>query len=92
MVVSYWQNGTYKFIFRHLLVKLYQRFARGARSYLLPALKKLRDAGFICRSLFSVNNAIPMRDFKRILYWVGGLGVLFGLVAGWFLVLKPFID
>lgn len=62
-------------------------------SYLLLAPEEVKREirGFICRSLFSVNNAIPMRDFKRILYWVGGLGVLFGLVAGWFLVLKPFI-
>jgi hypothetical protein len=32
-----------------------------------------------------------MEDFKRILNWVGSLGIAFGLVAGWFLVLKPFL-
>ena len=62
-------------------------------SYLMLAPEEIkRDMrGFICRSLFNVNNAIPMRDFNRILYWVGGLGVLLGLVAGWILVLKPFL-
>ena len=63
-------------------------------SYVLLASDEVKREmrGFICRSLFNVNNAIPMRDFSRILYWVGGLGVLFGLVAGWFLVLKPFFE
>ncbi len=62
-------------------------------SYIMLAPEEIkRDMrGFICRSLFNVNNAIPMRDFNRILYWVGGLGVLLGLVAGWILVLKPFL-
>lgn len=62
-------------------------------SYIMLAPKEIkRDMrGFICRSLFNVNNAIPMRDFNRILYGVGGLGVLLGLVAGWILVLKPFL-
>mgnify|MGYP000046302746 CR=1 FL=1 len=63
-------------------------------SYILLASEEVKREirGFICRSLFNVNNAIPMRDFRRILYWVGGLGVLFGLVAGWILVLKPFFE
>lgn len=62
-------------------------------SYIMLAPEEIkRDMrGFICRSLFNVNNAIPMRDFNRILYGVGGLGVLLGLVAGWILVLKPFL-
>ncbi len=46
----------------------------------------------ICRALFNVNNAIPMNDFRRILNWVGSLGVAFGLIASWFLVLKPFLS
>jgi hypothetical protein len=59
---------------------------------LLSAEEVKRDLrSFICRSLFGVNNAIPMEDFKRILNWVGSLGIAFGLVAGWFLVLKPFL-
>ncbi|CAI8287452.1 MAG: Uncharacterised protein [Opitutia bacterium UBA7350] len=45
---------------------------------------------FVCRSLFNINNAIPMRDFNHLLRWVGGLVVFFGLLAGWFLVLLPF--
>jgi hypothetical protein len=62
-------------------------------SYLLLSAEEVkRDLrSFICRSLFGVNNAIPMEDFKRILNWVGSLGIAFGLVAGWFLVLKPFL-
>ena len=62
-------------------------------SYIMLAPEEIkRDMrGFICRSLFNVNNAIPMRDFNRILYGVGGLGVLGGFVAGWILVLKPFL-
>lgn len=62
--------------------------------YLLLASDEVKREirSFICRSLFNVNNAIPMRDFKRILYWIGGLGVLFGLVVGWVLVLKPFFE
>lgn len=52
----------------------------------------MRDMrSFICRALFNVNNAIPMSDFRRIINWVGSLGVAFGLIAGWFLVLKPFL-
>jgi hypothetical protein len=59
---------------------------------LLSAEEVKRDLrSFICSSLFGVNNAIPMEDFKRILNWVGSLGIAFGLVAGWFLVLKPFL-
>lgn len=61
--------------------------------YLLLASDEVkRDLrSFICRALFNVSNAIPMSDFKRILNWVGSLGVAFGLMAGWFLVLKPFL-
>lgn len=46
---------------------------------------------FICRALFNVNNAIPMGNFRRILNWLGSLGVAFGVIAGWFLVLRPFL-
>lgn len=63
----------------------------GSYIMLAPEEVKRDMRGFICRSLFNVNNAIPMRDFNRILYGVGGLGVLLGLVAGWILVLKPFL-
>lgn len=80
--------------FAILLVKLSMSvlpLVLGSYLLLAPEEVKREIRSFICRSLFSVNNAIPMRDFKRMLNWVGGLGVLFGLVAGWFLVLKPFI-
>ena len=46
----------------------------------------------VCRALFNINNAIPMRSFNRIIFWVGGLGVLFGLVSGWFLIIKPYLS
>lgn len=64
-----------------------------ASSYLLLASEETkRDLrSFICRALFNVSNGIPMNNFRRILNWVGGLGVAFGILAGWLLVFKPFL-
>ena len=79
--------------FAILLVKLSISVLPGvAGCYLLFASDEVKREmrSFVCRSLFNVNNAIPMRDFNRLLRWVGGLGVFFGLVAGWFLVVAPF--
>lgn len=40
----------------------------------------------VCDRLFGVSNAIPYVKFVRFLYVVGSLLVVFGLVAGWFLL------
>lgn len=45
----------------------------------------------ICDQLFGVNNAIPLYKFTRFLYTIGGLIILLGLTAGWYLVLRNYV-
>jgi hypothetical protein len=43
----------------------------------------------VCRALFNVSNAIPMKNFNRMLFWMGFLSLLFGLLSTWVLILQP---
>ncbi len=52
---------------------------------------KRKIRGKVCSRLFGINNAIPLHKFSRFLYVVGGLSILFGLMAGWYLVLRNFV-
>ncbi len=54
--------------------------------------KKRIMRSWFCIRLFEVSNAIPYSKFARALFVVGAGLILFGLVATWFLVLRPFVS
>lgn len=44
----------------------------------------------VCRALFNISNAIPMKNFSRMLLWAGLSSLIFGLLSTWILILQPF--
>ena len=54
--------------------------------------KKRAMRSWVCGRLFGVSNAIPYPNFARVLSVVGIFLILFGLLATWFLVIRPLVE
>ena len=52
--------------------------------------RELRNS--FCKSLMGVPNAIPYTSFERALIVIGVLGLLFGVVAAWFLIIAGMLQ
>lgn len=54
--------------------------------------KKRAMRSWVCGRLFGVSNAIPYPKFARAIFVLGAFLILFGLLAIWFLVIRPLVQ
>lgn len=66
--------------------------AFGLYTFLISEDAKRNLRSTVCRALFNVSNAIPMKNFSRMLYWVGFVSLIFGLISTWAFILRPFFE
>lgn len=79
--------------FAILVIKIAICFLPGVIGFYLiicgeESKRNMRNA--VCNALFGVSNAIPSKKFARTLYIVGSLGILFSIIASWFILLLDF--